>query len=384
MEARRVLVAVMLNGSYGRDAAQGIADYALAHARWEIEFDGASNHPLSQARIQRMIREWKPDAIIGQITVGGLPKIVQRARTHTVNISSHGQWKFPQVLPDQYAAGRLAAGYLSERKLRSFAYCGMSGDFKKLDPLGTAFAAELRKLGFECSLYAPSKRALQGVGDIDDLRRWLATLPVPVGILADTDLRGVEIIQACRGMSRRVPDEVAVLGANNDTLLCSLCSPQLSSLIVPAHQVGFDAAKLLDAMMNGQAPPKQPLLIPPSGIAARQSTDILHVADPELAAAVRYIRQHATASINVSDVVENVSVSRRSLERRFMEQFGRTPHDEILRARFDRARTLLTESSLKINEVARSSGFGRHMKFARMFKQHVGLTPSAYRERYSR
>src|SRR5579862_1343165 len=159
MKTRRVLVAVMLNGSFGRDAAQGIAEYALAHARWEIEFDGASNHPESQLRIRRMIREWKPDAIIGQITVGALPRFIRRTGLRAVSISSFGSWKFPRVLPDHAAGGRMAAAYLAERKLRSFAYCGMSGAPGTLDPMGAAFDAELRKAGFNCALYTPSKRA---------------------------------------------------------------------------------------------------------------------------------------------------------------------------------------------------------------------------------
>ena len=388
MKTHRVIVAVMLNGSFGREAAQGIAEYALSHtrARWEIEFDGASNHPESQTRIRRMIREWKPHVIIGQITVGALPRAIQRAGIRAVSISSFGAWAFPLVLPDHAAGGTLAAEYLAERKLRNFAYCGMSatpGALDPTDPMGAAFTVELRKRGFACELYAPSKRAVHGTGDIDDLRRWLRRLPTPVGILAFSDLRGGEVIQACRGMGLRVPDDTAVLGANNDPLLCSLCSPPLSSIMVSAHQVGFEAAKLADALMNGARPPREPKLCPPRGIATRQSTDILHVADPDLAAAIRYIRENAGAPINVADVIVKVSVSRRSLERRFIGEFGRTPHAEILRARFERARTLLAESSLKITDVARSSGFGRHVKFAKVFKQHVGVAPSEYRERYS-
>lgn len=177
-----------------------------------------------------------------------------------------------------------------------------------------------------------------------------------------------------------MPEQVAVLAADNDELLCEACNPSLSGIALTSERIGFEAAKLLDRMMHGVAPPKRPLLLEPTGVVTRQSTDTLAVEDPDLARAVAFIRSHATDPIQVSDVLVEVPVSR-WLERRFHEVLGRGPAAEIRRVRLDRAKHLLAETDLPVAEVATLAGFGSREYMAATFKQELDLTPRQYRNR---
>jgi LacI family transcriptional regulator len=187
------------------------------------------------------------------------------------------------------------------------------------------------------------------------------------------------VLDACRRERLVVPDEVAVIGVDNDTLLCELSSPPLTSVIPNAHGAGYEAAALLDRLMAGKRVPAAARLIPPLGIAARQSTDVLAVEDRAVARAVQYIREHACEGINVGDVLGTVPLSRRVLEQRFQRLLGRTPREEILHVRLGRVRQLLVETDLPLHQVAERAGFAHVEYLSVWFKRETGRTPSAFR-----
>ena len=178
-----------------------------------------------------------------------------------------------------------------------------------------------------------------------------------------------------------MPEQVAVLAADNDELLCEACVPSLSGIALTSERIGFEAAKLLDRLMHGERPPKAPLLLEPTGVVTRQSTDTLAVDDPDLARAVAFIRRHATDPIQVQDVLREVPVSRRWLERRFREVLGRGPAAEIRRVRLARAKRLLAETDMPVPKVARAAGFGSREYLAAVFKSELNLSPRQYRNR---
>jgi LacI family transcriptional regulator len=199
-------------------------------------------------------------------------------------------------------------------------------------------------------------------------------------VFACYDIRGREVLDACRLAEVEVPDEVAVIGVDDDELLCELSDPPLSSVIPDTRRTGWVAAELLSEWMAGRRPRPKAHLIPPLGVTTRRSTDMLAVEDPDLAVALRFIRERACQGIAVDDVVGRVALSRRVLEARFQRVFGRTPHAEILRVQLERVKQLLLQQDLTLSAVAHQTGFrsGEYLGIA--FKREFGLTPGEYRK----
>jgi LacI family transcriptional regulator len=204
-------------------------------------------------------------------------------------------------------------------------------------------------------------------------------LPRPVGILAANDVRGIEVLGACQASELKVPEEVAVLGVDDDALLYEICAPPLSSIIPNIEEIGYEAAALLDQLMNNKRTPASERFIPPLGIATRHSTDVMSVGDPEFAAAVRFIRENACHGVTVADVFNHVSLSRSTLERRFRSYLGRSPQAEIRAIQIARAERLLAETDHAIQRIAELVGFEHTEYFNVVFKREAGQTPGEYR-----
>jgi LacI family transcriptional regulator len=200
--------------------------------------------------------------------------------------------------------------------------------------------------------------------------------------MAAYDYRGQQVLDACLRLAIAVPDEVAVIGVDNDELLCELSHPPMSSVIPNTHRTGYEAADLLDRMMNGHRAPSETYLIAPLGITTRQSTDVLAIEDRNVARAVAYIRSHACKRIAVDDVLRAVPQARRLLERRFKKLLGRTPHEEILRVQLDRVKALLAQTDLPLSEIAERCGFTHVEYLSVVFRKKAGLPPSQYRAKH--
>ncbi len=276
----------------------------------------------------------------------------------------------------------MAAEHLLERDFRHYAYVGAAGRVWS-GRRQEGFCERVREAGFEPRVYRlpRSRRAAAWEREQPVLSGWLAALPRPVGVMASNDDRGREVLEACREAGLRVPEEVAVVGVDDDELLCELADPPLSSVALNAEAGGYRAAALLDGMMRGQSREPRRLLVEPVHVVGRRSTDIVALGDAEVAAALHFIQDHATESIGVSDIVEAVVISRRALELRFRRAIGRTLHAEIRRVRLERAGRLLVETDLPITRVAKASGFGRASYLAQAFRQAFGATPARYRRR---
>ncbi|MFM8378861.1 MAG: substrate-binding domain-containing protein, partial [Planctomycetia bacterium] len=245
------------------------------------------------------------------------------------------------------------------------------------------FRASLAARGHEChEHHAPTQgeRPSNWERHQAEVARWVQSLPKPIGIFACTDQLAFWLLDACRRAGVAVPEEVAVVGAENDETLCTMARPQLSSVAFDGERVGYEAAGLLDRLMAGEAPPAEQMLVPPKGIVVRQSSDIMAIEDPQVAAAVRYIREHACHGINVNDVVKHVGLSRTLIERRMRQAIGRTPGEEIVKVRFGRVRQLLAETDLALAAIADRCGFEHPQYMAESFKKHFGITPGAFRQ----
>jgi LacI family transcriptional regulator len=221
---------------------------------------------------------------------------------------------------------------------------------------------------------------VQGLVYEKNLVGWIRTLPKPIGVMACNDERGQQVINACRDLGIAVPDEIAVVGVDNDDVVCDLCDPPLSSVVPNTRKIGFEAAALLEQMIAGKDPPDTPIYIQPLGIVTRRSTDVLAIDDQDTAEAIRFIREHACDGITVEDVVDRLPLSHSALERQFSKLLGRPPKAEIIRVQLERVKQLLAESDFTLKQISVKAGFRHPEYMSAIFKEKVGQTPGQYRQ----
>jgi LacI family transcriptional regulator len=371
----RVALLIETSNAYARGLLKGIVRYIGEHASWSLQVREHSRGDDSSTWLAR----WDGDGIIARIETPRIARAVLAKRLPTVDVSAARLAPgLPWVETDDDAVAALAAGHLLERGLRHLAFCG-DVRFNWSRWRQTRFVEHVRVAGRECHVYSPRGTPASVNAESERLRRWLKSLPRPVGIMAAYDLRGQQLLDVCRDAGIPVPEEVAIIGVDDDELLCHLATPPLSSVIPDTVGAGYRAAALLDELMLGGKPSGQAHLIPPLGVAARQSTDLLAITDEHVAGAVRFIRTHACAGIDVGDVVRKTPLSRRVLERRFQRALGHTPRKEILTVRLRRVRHLLSDTDLPFHQIAERTGF-RHAEYLSVaFKRETGRTPSHYR-----
>lgn len=370
---RTPVVALLIETSnaFSRELLHGIRDWIRANIAWTIHLSeqGRGNKPPA------WLKGWRGDGIIARVETKEIAKAVRECGVPVINVSASGiATDFPTVISDSAAIANLAARHLIERGFRNFAYCGDSR-FAWSKQHGIHFAAACREIGAACDVF-PSKG---GDDDLAAITRWLAKLPRPLGIMSCYDIRGQQVLDACRKLALRVPDEVAVISQHNDELLCDLCQPPLTSVIPGARRAGLEAAAMLDLLMRGKRVVPGVVKVSPIGVATRQSTDTVAVADPRLAIAVRYLRDHACEPLQITDVARASGLSRTMLERMLRQHLGVSPYEQVLRHRMARADLLLTTSTLSIAEIARRVGFATVEHFTTTYTRRSGQTPGASR-----
>jgi LacI family transcriptional regulator len=385
---RNITVLIESSRGYGRGLLQGIATYVREHGPWTIH-----NHErrLYDAAPD-WLKHWRGDGIIARIAGPDLARQISRLHVPTVDLLGLQRIQgVPAIITDHQAVSRLAADHLLSRGIAHFAFCGFSG-IHFSEQRSQYFAEYLARQGRPVSVYAePPPRRKTSVSTIesgsslraDAMAAWLKSLPKPVGLMAATDNRGHQLLNVCGEYGIAVPDEVAVIGVDNDEMLCELCDPPLSSVALNPWKVGYEAAALLDRMIGGATPPRPRTLIPPLGVVVRRSTDVVTIPDADLAAALRLIRQRACRGIRIEDVVEKVQISRSTLKRRFMAFLRRSPQDEIHRVQIERVMHLLGTTRLPLLKIAEQAGFRHVESMCKLFKRKTGMTPGQYRKMWS-
>ena len=292
----------------------------------------------------------------------------------------------PQLAGDNARIARMAFEHFWERGIRSFAFCGLPDTNEHyLEQRKNAFQRLAEAADCPCQVF-PSRSSCQTVADWkqeqSQLVVWLKGLLKPVGVLACSDERGCRVLSGCGQAHLRVPDEVAVVGIGNDPVLCEMCIPTLSSIDLDAPRIGYEAAALLDRLMQRFKPPTDPLRIEPLQLVARGSTEVLAVGDPEVRAALEFIREHGCDGIRVSDVMREVGMSSSTLERKFKSFLGSTPKAELLRIQIERAKQLLAESDWTLKELAQRCGFSSDKYFSDAFYRELGIRPGTYHKEH--
>jgi LacI family transcriptional regulator len=372
-----VALLIETSNGYARGLLNGIIAYIREHESWSVylgEHARGDDPP-------RWLRTWRGDGVIARIENQRIASAVVASGLPAVDVSAARKVpSLPWVETDDRAIAEAAARHLLERNFRQLAFCG-DNRFNWSRWRSEHFQRIAAGAGVPCFVYEPSPRARRDWDAMEDeIAHWLLSLPRPVGVMACNDISARHVLDACRRVGLAVPDQVAVVGVDNDEFLCNLSDPPLSSVAPDTRRTGYEAAALLDRLLSGREKSRgQGTFVQPLGVVARRSTDVLALADPDVSAAVRFIREHACDGIAVKDVLDEVPLSRRVLEGRFRKLFGRTPHDEIARVRFERVRRLLRETSLPLAEVAQRSGFRNAEYLATAFRREFGLSPNDYR-----
>ena len=378
---RRVAVVIEASNAYARGLLTGILRHVREHEPWTVFLPehGRGTPPLES------LATWHGDGVIARIETESTARAVAKLRrTHGMPVIDVSAARLladvPYVETDDAAIAAVAADHFFERDFRHFAFLG-DERFRWSDNRCRAFVEAVAAKRHEVAVFSHRRRKASSADDDEAVEAWLAGLPKPVGLLACYDIRGRQAIDACRRAGIAVPDEVAVLGVDDDEVLCGLASPPLSSVMPDAIGAGRRAAELLEQLMRGEAVERLEWLLPPLGIAARQSTDVLAIDDPLVVAAVRLIRDHACHGIKVADIAGALKTSRRVLEHRFAKRVGHTPHEEIARVQFRRVEQLLRETQLPLVTIAARAGF-KHTEYMTVaFTKRHGMPPSRWRQR---
>ena len=395
MTNRRLNIAVLIAPSrtYRRDLLRGIAAYARVHGPWSFY-----HHELAIGKtLPTQFKKWDGDGIIvhtEHVQIIEELRRMNRPIVGQINLPTSGRRRAQQhgeiaiVESDQRAVVQLAVDHLLEHGFKHFAYCGFAGA-SSLENLGcTYFLQYVAELGYTGSAYEGSRLSrvakIASTSEVHQRERaiaeWIRSLPKPVGVMGCNDRAAHQVLTACSDEGIVVPDEVAVIGVDNDDVLCELCDPPLSSVNPNARRLGYEMAALLHHLIRGEAPPAEPLLVKPLGVVARESTDVTAVNDREAAAAMRFIRHHACEGIHVSNVCRHVKLSRSTLERRFAAAFGHSSRAEIARVQLVRIKELLTGTDYTLDKIAEMTGFNYVESLCYTFKKATGQTPSEYRK----
>lgn len=374
--ARRVALAFPSRFAHLPAIVHGIADYARAHGHWLLT-TGAEQFGLPI----RDLRRWHGDGVIA--VLGSAEDVAAARRLEVPVITMFGMVRspgVPRVMVDQAAIGRLAADHLLGRGFRRFGFYGLRGPAYSADR-ERAFVQELSQNGVARveRYFAPAAAEHPRPWDeVEALAEWLGQFDAPVGIFAVNDQRARMVIDAASLAGRRVPEDVGVIGVDNDVIACEFGEPTLTSIVCDWTAVGFQAAKLLDQLMHGGAREAGDHLIRPTGVISRQSTDVTVTDHPAVARAVAYARDHRDESFGVEALVQAAGVSRRHLELSFGRSLGCTPSDFLARLRAERAKELLEEGGRTLTHVARLCGFSDLRQFTRVFQRVMKTTPRQY------
>lgn len=372
----RVVLLIESSRSSGRSLLRGIANYAHHYGPWAFYWE-----PRGLEKAWPRIQSLEADGFILR-DVKQLDNVLSRGLPTVV--VGHSKQEIPEVvnvITDSETIGKIAAEHLISRGFREFAFCGFEG-IPWSELRAESFGKRLFEAGYRLHSYKTVLESAWWQAELNKMARWLRSLPKPVGLMAANDDRGEQVIEACKIAGIRVPDEVAVVGVDNDELVCELSDPPMSSIALNFERAGYESAAVLDRLMRGWAVTGKKILVAATHVVTRRSTDILAATDRNVAAALQFIRDHAREMISVPDVARSAGVSRRSLEKRFQQTLRRSVLSEIRRVRVNQVCRMLAETNLPVSEIAAALGYTGPEHIARYFRRETGTTPLAYRRKF--
>ncbi|MFM8379124.1 MAG: XylR family transcriptional regulator [Planctomycetia bacterium] len=377
------LVAVILDAArpYDRLVIGGIAAYSREHGRWSLYVE---EDPLEKLPD---LKRWHGRGVIANFDDRRVAEAIRGLAIPVVGVGGGYGWYdqasgIPYVYTDNAAIGRLGAEHLLACGFEHLAFCG----YPKSAIVGwsaeraNAFQAAAEARDRVCHVFTGRVGMARRWEDLQaELRAWLQALPRPVGLMACNDVRARHVLEACRALGLRVPHDVAVIGVDNDEMICELTDPPLSSVDQAARQIGYEAAKLLDRLMLGAAVQERRIVVPPIGVVARASSDTLATDDAEVVQTLQALRRDPWRRPQVAALAAAVGVSRSTLEHRFRAAVGRSIHEEHVRLRLAGTRKLIVETDLSLKAIAQRAGFPSLQYMTTFIRRHTGLTPARLR-----
>jgi LacI family transcriptional regulator len=378
--AQRTHVAIVLSTTNIRRLSAGMQRYTQGtRDYWLID----AHRPL--AELLELLGQWKPAGLITQWDPGRTEALVAFRYPTVVTTADVTLPGVGSVDVDDVAVGTTAARHLLDIGLRNFAFLGNGTPYSQQREIGFRAALSAAQMDCEALTIKPTRRqqSVEYWRDAEaDLHKWMLALPKPVGLFAVHDPSGRIAAEVCRDNGIQVPEQVAIVSADNDELICGLTHPPLSSVQISWEKIGFETARMMEEMLATKKVPAAPLLISPEGVQPRLSSDVLAVESPRLQAALRMIREKACEGMTVKELLNKIPISRRTLEEQFQQHLKRSPRDEIIRVRLQQARALLSRTDLSMALIAERCGFGDAERLSVIFRQAEGCTPTGYRKRY--
>ena len=378
-----VAILVETSREYGRGLLRGISQYLKDHRPWSVYFvpQGLGDQP------PRWLSSWKGDGILARISDSKMAKAIVDTGLPVVDLrNTMTDVCVPRLGPDNLAVSKMAFDHLLDRGFQNFGFWAFSqGKIWFFDARRNHFKKLVKDAGYEYHEFRTrdkSHRKTTWEQEQEQIAKWLQNIPKPIGIMTYNDDIGLQMLDACLRTGVKVPDDVAVVSVDNDEYLCSLSNPSLTSIDINLELIGYEAAALLDRIMAGEKAAKEYTEFQPRSVIVRESTDVLAIDNAEVASALRFIRTHACDPISVEQVVQNIAVSRSTIDRLFQKVLGRSPKEEIVRVQVNRAKELLAYSNLSLSDIAQKSGFSTFSHFSLTFRKHVGQIPREYRKQF--
>ena len=378
---KKIILVIESSREYGRGLLRGIARYSNIKGPWTFY-----DEPGDEYRQIPNLKNFKADGIIARLSQKTSLKKLESTGLSVIAIGLRKPIAgLANIEPDSEKIGKMAAEYFLRKNFINFAYCGIA-DMKGSQDRRNAFKKIIEAAGYKTNVYEIPLAKLNTSWDQQQQKMadWLKSLPKPVAIMAYNDDHGRRIITACSTSDIKIPYEVAILGVDNDSLVCDLTTPPLSSINLNLEKAGFEAAELLDNMISKKKIDSNKIIVNPTHIVTRQSTDILAVSHKQVATAIKFIRDNAKKDLQVDDVVDATLLSKRGLQRAFKVCMGHSIHNEISHARSEQLTTLITETDLPLYEIAKILNFGSISRISRFFKINKGLNIRDFRKKYGK
>lgn len=383
---RRVALIYDARHAYDWKFMAGVAAYISENPGFNVYLE---RDALKDQRLPDF-RSWGGDGIIANFDHPAVASAVSRARLPAVGFGGGYGWRpssIPYFFTNNKMISRIAAGHFLFRGFRNFAFCGYARNRINgwSEEREQAFVKYLKGEGFSCAVYPDRHRTPLRWALVErSLAEWLGPLPKPLALMAANDSRAHDVLETCRSLGLRVPEEVAVIGVNNDQLLCQLGSPPLTSIEHGTEKMGYEAAALLARLMNGEKPRRRRFVMDPAGITTRHSTDVLAIEDRTVANAMDFINMHAVKGIKVPDVTKALGVSRSGLELRFQKALSYSVHTAIRKIQMEKARILVSETNLPLKQIAANAGFRSVQQMTTLFRRTFLQPPAKYRKTLKR
>lgn len=375
----RVAILVETSRSYTRDLLSGVSRYIHTHNHWStfLELRAFESSPPP------WLNNWDGDGILTRTHSAEMADAIREAGVPAIELrSTNYNQNLPFVGMDNALIGETVAEHFLNRGYRRFAAYTLDTELFFRERVSN-FVTRVEAAGASCeSLPAHGETTPEDwEAHQAELITWLESMEKPVGIFATNDQLAVRLLDACRRAGIVVPEEVAVVGCENETTLCEFASPALTSVQFDGDTVGYRAADLLDQLMQGEPVAPESILIPPKGMEVRASSDEYVIEDPIVLRAVKLIREHAFEGITVAEIVKALGVSRSTLERRMKGALQRGTKEEILRIQFKEVNRLLRNSDLTIETISDLAGFTHAHYLQTSYRERYDMTPGAYRKK---